>query len=147
MSTAATATSPQLPAHAEHDHVPGHHCPVCGPTHGLGRHERLRLFTAILGGILVLNSYLGKRFFAANVDEFAIELSAIAGALILGVPVFLTAVRDLLKGRVYMNELVALALVAAFANHDYRTAGAVAFFMLITITIERKTAIGAEASI
>ena len=46
-----------------------------------------------------------------------------------------------------MNELVALALVAAFASKDYQTAGAVAFFMLITITIEKRTAIGAEAAI
>jgi hypothetical protein len=46
-----------------------------------------------------------------------------------------------------MNEPVALALLAAFPNGEYRTAGAVAFFMPVTITLERKTAIGAEAAI
>ena len=48
-----------------------------------------------------------------------------------------------------MNELVALALLGAFASgsSNYRTAGAVAFFMLISITIEKRTAIGAEAAI
>ena len=43
--------------------------------------------------------------------------------------------------------LVALALLAAFAREDYPIAGAVAFFMLISITIEKRTAIGAEAAI
>ncbi len=120
-------------------------CPACGHNHA--HDESLRLGLAIFGGILVLNSYISKALFSAYVDPFAIELSAIVGALILGVPIFISAVRDLWQGKVYMNELVALALIAAFAQRDYRTAGAVAFFMLLTITIERKTAIGAEASI
>ena len=130
-----------------HDHSHGSSdCPVCCGA-GHQHEESVRLGVAILGGILVLNSYIAQAFFSKAVDPFAIELSAIIGALILGVPILLTAVRDLLAGNVYMNELVALALIAAFASRDYRTAGAVAFFMLITITIERKTAIGAEASI
>jgi Cd2+/Zn2+-exporting ATPase len=107
----------------------------------------MHLGTAIFGGILVLNSYLAKTFFAGLIDPFAVELSAIIGALILGVPILYSAAKDLLAGKIYMNELVALALIAAFAMREYRMAGAVAFFMLLTITIERKTAIGAEASI
>jgi len=140
----ATATAPQA---AAHDHAAGDECTVCGP-HAHGHNDvTVRLVTAIVGGIFVLNSYLAKTFFADAIDPFAIDLSAIVGTLILGWPIFVSAVRDLIRGRIYMNELVALALVAAFANGEYRTAGAVAFFMLITITIERKTAIGAEASI
>ena len=118
----------------------------CGCQHA-GGDDSLRLTTAILGGILVLNSYLAQALFGDRLDPFAIELSAVLGAIILGAPILLSAVRDLLQGKVYMNELVALALIAAFARGEYRTAGAVAFFMLITITIERKTAKGAEASI
>ncbi len=103
--------------------------------------------SAALGGILVLNSYLANTFFSYWIDSFAIELSALLGAVILALPILWSAVRDLLAGKVYMNELVALALLAAFASEDYRTAGTVAFFMLITITIEHKTAVGAEASL
>ena len=120
-------------------------CSACGHDHA--HEESLRLGIAILGGILVLNSYIAKALIPTRIDPFAVELSAIIGALILSAPILLSAVRDLIRGRVYMNELVALALMAAFAQHEYRTAGAVAFFMLLTITIERKTAIGAEASI
>jgi Cd2+/Zn2+-exporting ATPase len=111
------------------------------------RSDMIRLGIALLGGILVLNSYLAKLFFAEAIDEVARDLSAFVGAFMLGLPIFWEAVKNLVKGEVRMNELVALALIAAFAQRDYRTAGAVAFFMLITITIEKRTAKGAEAAI
>ena len=113
----------------------------------VGKPEMLRLGIALFGGILVLNCYLSRVFFPNAIDETARDFSALAGALILSLPIFFEAIRDLIKGKVHMNELVALALVAAFASKDYQTAGAVAFFMLITITIEKRTAIGAEAAI
>ncbi len=111
------------------------------------RSDMIRLGVALLGGILVLNSYLAKLFFAEAIDEVARDLSAFVGAVMLGLPIFWEAIKNLVKGKVRMNELVALALIAAFAQSDYRTAGAVAFFMLITITIEKRTAKGAEAAI
>ncbi len=126
------------------DSDPGH-----GHDHGHSHegNEALRFALALLGGVLVLNSFLAKVLFSKVLDPFAIDLSAIIGALILAAPIFWSSIKDLLEGKVYMNELVALALIAAFARGDYRVAGAVAFFMLITITIEMRTAKGAEASI
>ncbi|MBO7741862.1 MAG: cadmium-translocating P-type ATPase [Victivallales bacterium] len=106
-----------------------------------------RLGLALFGGILVLNSYLASLLFDGKIDSFAMDISALAGALILSLPLFWEAARDLFRGKVGMNELVALALLAAFAREDYRIAGTVAFFMLISITIEKRTAIGAEAAI
>lgn len=111
------------------------------------RTDLTRLGIALFGGILVLNSYLSKFFFNDAIGDVARDLSAFIGALMLGIPIFWEAARNLCHGRVRMNELVALALIAAFAQQDYRTAGAVAFFMLITVTIEKRTAIGAEAAI
>jgi len=46
-----------------------------------------------------------------------------------------------------MDELVALAVVAALAATDYRTAGAVGFFLLLANLVETRTALGARASI
>ena len=129
-----------------HRHT-GEGCPVCGPQHDHSHDEQIRLSVAVLGGILVLNSYLAAKFFPGAIDAFAIQMSALAGALILSIPILISAVKDLLHGKIYMNELVALALIAAFASQEYRTAGAVAFLMLLTITVERRTAIGAESSI
>jgi len=111
------------------------------------RTEMTRLGIALFGGILVLNSYLSTMLFSNVIDDVARDISAFLGALILSCPIFWGACRDLYKGKVGMNELVALALIAAFAQKDFRMAGAVAFFMLITITIEKRTAIGAEAAI
>ncbi len=111
------------------------------------RPEIIRLGIALLGGILVLNSYLARVLFPNAVDPIAREFSSFIGALMLSLPIFWEAICDLVKGKVHMNELVGLALLAAFAKGDYSTAGAVAFFMLITITIEKRTAIGAEAAI
>jgi len=108
-----------------------------------------RLGAALFGGILVLDSWLAGIFFAGKIDQFAMDFFALLGAVILSVPIFWEAGKDLFHGKVGMNELVALALLGAFASGpgNYRTAGAVAFFMLISITIEKRTAIGAEAAI
>lgn len=113
------------------------------------RSDMGRLGAALFGGILVLDSYLAGLLFSARIDQFTMDLFALVGAVILSIPIFWEAGRDLFRGVVGMNELVALALLGAFASgsSNYRTAGAVAFFMLISITIEKRTAIGAEAAI
>ena len=59
----------------------------------------------------------------------------------------MTAWRDIWKGNLTINELVAIAIMAAFASGDYKTAGIVAFFMLMGEIIETRTADGARASI
>ena len=100
---------------------------------------------AFVGGFLIVNSYLLSLIFPD--EAFASELSAALGAITLALPIVVTAIRDLIEGRVYMNELVALAILAAFASGDFRTAGIVAFFLLVTIIIESHTASGAQRSI
>ena len=46
-----------------------------------------------------------------------------------------------------MNALVALAVIGAVASGKYQEAAAVAFFMIVSSLIEKRTAAGAEASI
>lgn len=74
-------------------------------------------------------------------------MSALFGAFILAMPIIMTAIKDLINGKVYMNELVALAILAALASADFQTAGIIAFFLLLTIIIETRTASGAQRSI
>jgi Cd2+/Zn2+-exporting ATPase len=70
------------------------------------------------------------------------------GALIMGVPIIWTSVKNLWCGKILsMNELVSLAILAAFASGNYQTAGIVAFFMLLGEIIEMRTADGARKSI
>jgi hypothetical protein len=67
------------------------------------RPEFIRLGIALLGGILVLNSYLAKVLFGAHVDPVARDLSAFIGALMLSLPIFWEAACDLIQGKVHMN--------------------------------------------
>jgi Cd2+/Zn2+-exporting ATPase len=69
------------------------------------------------------------------------------GSVILGYPIIVTAVKDLRRGNLSINELVAIAVLAAFASGNYETAGIVAFLMLTGEIIETRTAEGARNSI
>ncbi len=93
----------------------------------------------------MLNAYLVGWLMAS--DSTLASASAFIGAIILGYPIVLTAIRDLRIGRLSINELVAIAVLAAFASEDYKTAGVVAFFMLTGELIETQTAEGARDSI
>ena len=99
----------------------------------------------VLGIVFVLNSFIVDWFFAAG--STLSSASAMIGAIILGYPIVVTAVRDLRVGRLSINELVAIAVLAAFASGDYQVAGVVAFFMLTGEIIETRTAEGARNSI
>ena len=125
-----------------------HYCP-CGhdaPVGGAGHDRNMgRMSFAVAGGIFIINSFLLEWLFPAQ--EFAAMLSAFIGAVILALPIVATAVKDLLHGKVYMNELVALAILAALASGGFQEAGIIAFFLLVTIIIETRTASGAQRSI
>jgi len=126
-------------------HTSGCACGVCA-TDGPGHSRSMaRLRTALIGGSLILNSFLLKWLFPDQI--FASELSSMVGAVVLTIPIFTTAFRDLLVGHVHMNELVALSILASMTGGDFRAAGIIAFFLLLTIIIESRTASGAQRSI
>jgi Cd2+/Zn2+-exporting ATPase len=104
-----------------------------------------RLRQAVGGLILILNSFLIGWFFERSAAVAG--LSALLGAILLGQPVVWAAWHNLRRGALTINELVAVAVFAAFASGDYQTAGVVAFFMLVGEIIENRTAAGARASI
>ncbi|MFZ0034476.1 MAG: cation-translocating P-type ATPase [Sedimentisphaerales bacterium] len=115
----------------------------------LTRGKQIRVSIAMLGtlagGVLLINSRLATFFYGSG--SFNAEFLAMVGAILLGAPVVLHAVKSLLKKETHMDELVALAIIAAFATQNYVTAGVVAFFMLLSQLIESRTALGARASI
>jgi len=103
------------------------------------------LWLIFIGTAFVVNSYLAEWVYPGN--PLVRDVSAAIGAIILLAPILRTALADLWEGEIRMNELVALAVLAAFVMGDFRTAGVVAFFMLISVVIETRTAAGAHASI
>jgi len=113
------------------------------------RGKQIRVSMALLGtlagGVLLINSGLAKFFYGSG--SFNTEFLAMAGAILLGAPIVVHAIKSLMKRQTHMDELVALAIIAAFATQNYVTAGIVAFFMLLSELVETRTALGARASI
>ena len=128
-----------LLSHHEHEHGPN--C-GCGHDH---EHSVVHLWQAVLGVVFVLNAFIVDWLFEQG--HTVASASAFIGAVILGYPIVVTAIKDLRVGLLSINELVAIAVLAAFASGDYKTAGVVAFFMLMGEIIETRTAEGARASI
>jgi Cd2+/Zn2+-exporting ATPase len=120
------------------------HGPECGCGHD-HEHSVVHLWQAVLGVVFVLNAFIVDWLFAQG--GTVASCSAFIGALILGYPIVVTAIKDLRVGHLSINELVAIAVLAAFSSGDYKTAGVVAFFMLTGEIIETRTAEGARTSI
>jgi Cd2+/Zn2+-exporting ATPase len=147
MSTAVVSPAAERFEPAESDDSHGHgerpdRQPPLSPR--LSRSLQLQIVTTLLGGTLLLCSlaagWLWKQpFFAA--------LPAALSVMLLGAPLVASAVRDLFAGKAGMNALVATAVIGAMASGKYQEAAAVAFFMIVSSLIERRTAAGAEASI
>ena len=103
------------------------------------------LIGTLAGGVLLVVSIIAPYIYGE--DNKVVELAAMAGAFLLAVPVVWHALKCMLHGHMHMDELVALAIVAAFAMGDYVEAGLVAFIMLLGELMETRTALGARASI
>ena len=119
------------------------------------------LILTLMGGMLVVASFVvdfpavSRMLFQRDVtigpngrsDNPYSAVISLLGALLLGAPLVWHAVKCLLHGHAHMEELVALAVMAAIALGDYQEAGIIAFFMVISNLIETRTALGARASI
>ncbi len=121
-----------------------------GGTEGQQFRASLAFLGALAGGIQILTSKLAQIswmtwLYGSRTDVS--EMIAMVGAILLGLPLVLHAVKGILHGHMHMDELVALAVIAAFANGDYVEAGTVAFIMMISELLETRTALGARASI
>ncbi|MBP9903270.1 MAG: cation-translocating P-type ATPase [Verrucomicrobiota bacterium] len=127
---------------SQHDHEHGPDCSSCGHDH---EHASVHLWQTMVGVVCVLNAFVVD--WAFDAAHTVASASAFIGAILLGYPIVVTAIKDLKRGHLSINELVAIAVLAAFASGDYKTAGVVAFFMLLGEIIETRTAEGARASI
>ena len=144
-----------------HQHDRGHHP---GEAAAEARTATLWLYLTLFGGLLVLTS-LYVQWYSPVIEtpvvnaqgvtamqrtylyQIHMDVVAAIGALLLALRIIWHAIRNLIRGQQHMDELVALAIVAAFAVQDYRAAGVIAFFLLLSELIETRTAIGARASI
>ncbi|MFQ5491904.1 MAG: heavy metal translocating P-type ATPase, partial [Phycisphaerae bacterium] len=119
-----------------------------------GRASRLLVMT-MMGGMLVISSFIAEYLFADSPIQAGggqlrnpyADFLALVAALVLGLPLVWHAVKHLMEGHMHMDELVAMAVVAAVALGKYQEAGIIAFFMIISNLIETRTALGARVAI
>ena len=81
---------------------------------------------ALIGGVLILNSELSQipflDFLYGTTSDVS-DMIAMIGAILLGLPLVIHAIKGIIHGHMHMDELVALALIAAFFNGEYVEAG------------------------
>jgi len=116
-------------------------------THGKQMRVSAALLGTLAGGMLLITSGIAARGFLYGSGSFQADFLAMAGAMLLGAPIVLHAIKSFFRKEMHMDELAALAILAAFANKEYVAAGTIAFFMLLSELIESRTALGARASI
>lgn len=100
---------------------------------------------ASLGAVLLFNALLARVLFADG--GLTSALSAAAALVLLLPPLLRIVYEDIKCQRVHMNELVLVAVAAGATRGDLLTSGLVAFFMLIGLIIETRSASGARASL
>jgi Cd2+/Zn2+-exporting ATPase len=105
---------------------------------------RLQIAATLVGATLLACSLVAQVLWS---KDFYPAVPAAAAAVLLGAPLVAAALRDLVRGQAGMNALVALAVAGAAASGNYQESAAVALFMIVSGLIEKRTAIGAQASI
>ena len=144
IKTAMWETQEVTEAAVEHDHSHVHHG-------GAADHEHVgsvptRLIITFVGGVFIINAYLAQ-YLLFRQEPVIGDISALVGAIILATPIVIGGLKEIKRGRMHMSVLVAIAVVAAISQSDYKEAGIVAFFMLLASLIEQQTAAGARASV
>ncbi|MFG0330645.1 MAG: heavy metal translocating P-type ATPase [Phycisphaerales bacterium] len=135
--------------HHDHDH-PRHHDldamkhVECCEIHNTSSNAEGAIILALLGGAMVLSTFVAKYL---GIDDEIRQIPAVVGALILWVPLFRGAWREMQRGRPSTSFLVTIAISAALATGEYVTAGALAFILFMMDAILRRTAWGAHKAI
>jgi len=129
----------------KHLHLKQHE--LTGAAHTRGKQIRvsMALLATFAGGVLLLNSVIAPVFYGRDND--ITNLLAMFAAILMAAPIVIHAIKSIIQKHMHMDELVALAVIAAFVTGKYATAGIVAFFMLLSELMETRTALGARASI
>src|SRR5690349_11342641 len=98
----------------EHAHDPAGadaSCSVCGDEH---EHAPVRLWQTLVGVVFVINAFIVDALFEQG--NTVASASGMIGAIILGWPIVLTGYKDIQRGILSINELVSVAVLAAFAS-------------------------------
>lgn len=99
----------------------------------------------LIGGLLVLISSVCTWF--GLIDRSVADIPAVIGAVMLSIPLFGSALKELRALQPGSSTLTAMAILAAIASEQYQTAGWLAFILLVADQFVRRTASGAQRAI
>jgi heavy metal translocating P-type ATPase len=135
----------------KHGHDHSHHHeddPVgmaCCSHHNVKLERYMVLY--LVGGVLLMASVVAKYLLSSAVPPAVADLPAIIGAILLGMPLFVAAGKEIWKGHMSTSTLCALAILAALGVGEYTTAGFLAFILLVADSFVRQRAWGADRAI
>jgi cation transport ATPase len=115
----------------------------CCSHHEIEIERYMRLY--LLGGVLVLVTTICNLFGLG--DNQVAQLPAMIGAVMLGLPLFIAAGREVVSARLSSSSLAALAIVAALVTGEYAVAGWLAFILVVFGQLVRRSASGAQRAI
>lgn len=147
------------PGHAHsdaHKHEHKHHSHSMSAAHGSGgsgiaccshNDEAIErhIVVYLVGGLLVFISWVTG--WSGAVEPAVAQIPALIGALLLSIPLFGAALREIQALKPSSSTLAAMAILAALATQEYLTAGFLAFILLFADQIVRRTAFGAQRAI
>jgi Zn2+/Cd2+-exporting ATPase len=99
----------------------------------------------MIGAVLLIAAFIARNLDPAN--ELISQIPALIAALLLGIPLFAAAIKEIRTMRFSSSTLAALAILAAIANKSYEPAGWLAFILLVADQFVRRTASGAQRAI
>ncbi len=117
---------------------------TCCAHHEIAKIDKL-IPLYLVGGVLVLVSLFASWMGASSGG--VMDIPALVGAIMLSAPLFWAAFREIKAMTPSSSTLVAIGILAAVATGEYRTAGLLAFVLLIADQILRRTAFGAQRAI
>ncbi|HIE44254.1 MAG TPA: cadmium-translocating P-type ATPase [Candidatus Omnitrophica bacterium] len=104
-----------------------------------------RLIITLIGGIFIFNAFISSRIFPQTPQISG--LSALAGALLLGLLMIGESLKGFFTGKLELTELASIGVLACISLGDYWTAGVVAFILILGHLLEHRTALGAREAI
>ena len=126
-----------------HDHSHGGEGVTCCSHHEVEIERWITL--ALVGGVLVLATTICN--IAGMASSGVTQVPAIIGAVLLALPLFIAAVREIRTAEISSSSLAALAILAAIATGEYTTAGWLAFILVVFGQLVRRSASGAQRAI
>ncbi|EDM24954.1 heavy metal translocating P-type ATPase [Lentisphaera araneosa HTCC2155] len=104
------------------------------------------LLWAGAGLLFIINAQVFR--YLMNDQLFLCSLSGLIATIIMLIPLVSTVIKDFKAGERKMHELAIIAVLAScVGSQDFTTPAAIAFFLLISLVIENKTASGVKTSL